>query len=248
MGQNIIVTGIVLSAAPIGENDKRLVILTKELGKISAFAKGARRPTSSLLAPSNPFAFGEFELYRGRNSYTVHKADISNYFMEITKELETAYYGFYFLEICDYYTLENNNEKDTLILLYQSLRALCKKNIDNRLVRRIFELKLLVINGEYPELFQCGICKNDTNINGLSVSHRAVVCDDCQNKVNDYYRIEQSTLYSLQYIILTPANKLFSFAVSPKVLSQIDYILENYMQSYVDKRFNSLKILDSIIH
>lgn len=146
----VIVTGMILQALPMGEYDRRVLVLTKERGKISAFAKGARRQNNKLMARTNPFCFGTFKLYEGRNSYSLVDGEISNYFDGFREDLEGAVYGMYFLEVADYYTRENNDEKDMLSLLYQSLRALLLPSIPNELVRYIFEMKALAVNGEFP--------------------------------------------------------------------------------------------------
>ncbi|MCM1100750.1 MAG: DNA repair protein RecO [Clostridium sp.] len=144
------VTGVVLKQSPIGEYDRRVSILTRERGKISAFARGARKPGSRLAAASNLFAFGTFKLYEGKNSYTVTEAEIANYFEELMTDYVGAYYGMYFLEVADYYTRENNDEREMLKLLYQSLRALCAASLPNPLVKCVFELKAIAVNGEFP--------------------------------------------------------------------------------------------------
>lgn len=144
------ITGMVLKAEPMNDYDRRVVFLTKERGKISAFARGARKPNSKLLAATNPFCFGTFKLYEGRTSYNVMEAEITNYFEGFRKDYDSACYGMYFLEVMDYYTRENSDEKEMLKLLYQSLRALMHEGLSNVLVRYIFEMKAMVINGEFP--------------------------------------------------------------------------------------------------
>ena len=144
-----LVTGIVIKSEPISEYDRRIVLLTKERGKISAFAKYSRKPGNKLMAPTNPFSFGQFKVHSGRSSYQLSEADISNYFEALRYDFEGAYYGMYFLEICDYYGRENNDETGLLKLLYQSLRALTCEALDKKLVKCIFELKAIMINGEF---------------------------------------------------------------------------------------------------
>lgn len=53
----IILTGIVLSTMPVGEYDRRVVILTKEQGKISAFARGGKTPEQSACRCAQPVFF-----------------------------------------------------------------------------------------------------------------------------------------------------------------------------------------------
>ena len=209
---------------PIGDYDKRITLLSKERGKITAFARGARRPNSQLLAATNPFAFGQFELYEGRSTYNLVKAEITNYFRELTMDLEAAYYGFYFLEFADYYAVENENATEMLKLLYQSLRALESDAYLNRLVRCIYELKILTINGEYPNVFSCRKCKNEENV----------------------IRLDESTLYTMQYIITSSIEKLYTFQVSEAVLQTLERILKSYLAIYVDRKFKSLKVLEEI--
>ena len=210
----MILTGMVIKSAPAGEYDRRLVILTCERGKITAFARGARRPGSTLMAASAPFVFGTFALYEGRDAYSLVSVDVQNYFREITEDMEAACYGSYFLEFADYYGRENLEAVETLKLLYQSLRALLKSAIPNRLVRAVFELKLMEINGEYME--------------------------------KPLGRLEDSTIYTWEYVLASPVEKLYTFTLSDEVLKELGKVMERYLDVYVDHRFKSLEILEQL--
>lgn len=243
MNRNVMVTGMVLTAMPIGEYDKRITLLTLERGKITAFARGARRPNSQLLAACNPFSFGQFEVYEGRTSYNVVRAEISSHFTEVTGSLEATYYGFYFLEMADYFAQENGDEREVLKLLYQSLRALPDPRYDKQLVRAIFELKMLVLQGIYPNMFSCQKCGKKEGLQFFSLQRAGILCHDCLEGENSR-SLDGSTIYTMQYIIATEISKLFTFAVTDKVLKELTEVLAAYRNKYVDHNFKSEPFLD----
>ncbi len=215
MQEFIQVTGIILKQTPIGEYDRRICLLTKERGKISAFVKGSRKPGSRLSSATNPFSFGIFKLYEGKSSYNVAEADIQNYFEELRTDYIGAYYGMYFAEIADYYTRENSDDKEMMKLLYQSLRALSVPSLPRELVRFIYEMKSIVINGEFP---------------GVPVDKK----------------LENSTLYTVQYIVNSPIEKLYTFTVSDSVLIELGQLAEHYRRKIMDREFKSLEILKTL--
>ena len=217
--QTYTVTGMVLSAAPVGDYDKLVGLLTRERGKIRAFARGARRPGSALMAAANAFAFGEFQIYEGRTSYTMSQASIQNYFGELMTDFEGACYGQYFLEFADYYTRENADGSDFLKLAYQSLRALLVPSLPRKLVRYIYELKAMTYSGECPQTFEQF---SDWNLN-------------------------PSTEYALQYVVAASVEKLYTFLLTEEVFAEFARVVTWLRKHYVEHRFKSLEILETCL-
>lgn len=245
MSDKVELTGMVISAIPVGEFDKRIVLLTKERGKISGFAKGARRQNSPLLAAAKPFSFGTFECFEGRSSYNIYQAQITNYFEKLSMDFESAYYGMYFLEFADYYTRENNDEREMLKLLYVALRALENPRLDRKLVRYVFELKAMVINGEYPQCFCCVNCGSTDELTGFSHEKHGVVCRTCMYEIHGE-QVRESTIFTMQYVISSSIEKLYTFTVTDEVLSEFGRILERLRRSVIDKNFKTLEIIESL--
>ncbi len=219
MTETVEVNGIVLSSMPVGEADRRLSVLTKELGKISCFARGARRPTSALVSATRPFAFGRFYLYSGRDSYTLNRAEITEYFEPVVMDVTSASYGMYFLELSGRFAQENVDEGALLTLLYYSLRALMNERLDRKLVMRIFEMKALTLEGFAPEFTE-----------GEGFAAR--------------YELSKSAVYALNFIERTDIPKLFTFLVTEEVLSEMGRVSEDLLSRALDRPLKSREFID----
>lgn len=249
MSDLITVQGVVLSAMSVGEYDRRIVLLTRERGKIAAFAKGARRQNSPFMAAANPFVFGEFTLYEGRNSYNLNQVSVSHHFVELAGAQPGIYYGYYFLELADYFGREGTDEKEMMNLLYLTVKALLNPNIDDRLVRCIFELRTMTIQGMMPGLFSCICCGREFAEEEpifFSQDSHGTVCGECLKKgeVLDARRISPAVLYAMQYIARAPMGKLYTFTVNEDTLHELEQHIHTYTALNTDKKFKSLQILE----
>ncbi len=209
--------GMVLMASPAGEYDRRIVLLTKERGKITAFARGARRMGNALSAATVPFAMGTFRLYEGRSAYTCVSAEIRNYFQDLKTDFIGACYGAYFMEFANYYSRENLEAGDTLNLLYVSLLGLEKEEIPNERVRYAFEVRLMVQGGEFPT----DITQDETLL--------------------------PAARHAFYHMITAPLGKLFSFEVTENVMEEIRRKQDRIRNTSVDRDFHSLQVLQSML-
>jgi DNA repair protein RecO (recombination protein O) len=118
--------------------------------------------------------------------------------------------------VIDYYTHENNDERMMFNLLYQSLKALEHPAYDNRLIRYIFEIKALVLNGEYP---------------GMPA------------KSSPWH---QTTIFTIDHIVNNGLDKLYTFSVSDNILAEIAEIAMIFRQRFIDRPFKSLEVLENL--
>lgn len=244
MSDLLTVQGVVLSSMPVGEYDRRIVLLTRERGKISAFAKGARRLNSPFMAVTAPFVFGTFSLYEGKTSYNLNHVTIQHQFTELSMVQPGVYYGYYFLELADYFGREGTDEKEMMNLLYVTVKAILNPEIDDRLIRCIFELRTMTEQGIAPQLMECVGCGEESRADSwISVDAHGVLCESCRKQAHDVRRISEAALYAMQYIVSVPLGKLYTFRVTEEVLRELEGYIHLYTSKNTDRRFKTLDIL-----
>lgn len=243
MKDTVTVNGIILSSMPVGEADRRISLLTKELGKISCFARGARRPTSKLVGETRPFAFGVFELYPGKDSYTLGSAEIREYFETVVSDLLRSAYGSCFLELAGRISHENTDGGPVLTLLYYALKALTKGRPDPSLVKIILEAKSLQYEGVMPSFARCAKCKKPMENASFRPALMQAVCRECGPE-EALYPLSKSALFALRFIEQTEPGKLFTFSVTPEVEREMAGVTDLLLSHELGRPLSSLSLLE----
>ncbi len=246
MNDEIVLNGIVLYTTLVGDYDKRLVILTKERGKITAFANNARRPKSILRAASQSFVMGKFTVMAGREAYNLIRVEVTDYFSDIAMDMEKMCYASYFSELMSYYTREGEFCTDNLNLLYFTLKALIKGDMPDRLIKSIYEIRLMNIEGQGIHCFSCVKCRKNHELVYFDAFSGGLLCGECGKRYRITKKVGNTLVYALQFIESTPVNRLFSFRLEPETEEELFRISDRFRCEYIDKNFKSLEILNTL--
>ena len=123
-------------------------------------------------------------------------------------------------------------------LVYQTLRALNVPSLSPKLVRVIYELKTLVYFGVYPNVFACTSCGSREQLWCFDEKSNGVMCRECQPGPVKY-PLDEAALYTMQYIVTAPVEKLYTFTVTEEVLGQVTKLIQYYMRQYVEKELKT---------
>jgi DNA repair protein RecO (recombination protein O) len=241
--------GIVIKEVNLGEADKIITIFSRRNGKMTAVARGARRPKSRIVAGTQLLCYSDFVLFKGKQMYTVNSSEVLEPFYEIRNNLTNLTYSAHIIDIVFDIIQEDQPATKVLQLFLNTLHMLAKTDKSPELITRIFEIRTLSIIGYAPFVRGCMVCGGgDLNSIAFSFKKCGFICDHgaCITQDSFAKSILPGTAKALYYIVNARMDELFSFNVSPDVLEQLRTISRRYLRERLEKDYTKLDFLKDL--
>lgn len=235
-------SGIVISESNMGDYDKMVTLLTPNFGKISCSARGARRTKSLLLAGTQFLCFGEYQLFKGGDTYKINSCETIEMFYNLRTDLDKLTYSSYITKIILDVTTENQNSYNTLKLFLNTLYTISETDKDLNLIVSVFKFRLLKILGFTPNINECIFCKTKDNLSYFSIINNGFICDSCINKDLGAIKISEATKNAIKYIMLADSKKIFSFSISEEGKKELEIISSLYLNNKLEKEYKLEKL------
>ncbi|MCL2099950.1 MAG: DNA repair protein RecO [Oscillospiraceae bacterium] len=241
------IKGLVIKTQNINENDKYITVLCEKYGKISFKAAGVRSFKNKNLTSAQPFAYSEFTIFRGQNFTRMNEAQVIENFYDLRLDVASLALASYFSEIAGIICVsESYDDGGVLRLLLNSLHFLSKNKLPRKVIKAVFELRVLTLSGFMPNLESCECCSLD-NFEEVffDVFGGNLICMDCVDKLKSYsklIRVSRDILNALKFVTSAPDEKLFAFVLHDKnTESEFGNICEKYLLAQIDINIDSLR-------
>lgn len=250
---NFVTDAINLKSYNLSENDKIILMYSKEKGLIKGVAKGCKKPKSKLGARMDCLIANTLMFYKGKNLDTICEAQAINTFNNTRQDLDKLFNSVYISEIVGNFGVENDpGAKEIYNLLYKALEKICnakdKKEILISVIK--FQLKFMQISGFGLELDTCLCCRDQIlNENMFFSSARGgVICEKCTKQnpsgAKMHYKLRDFLTAMLQFDFNYESN--YDKNATEKICNVCFELLRDYIQLHCSKKFKTTKIMQEV--
>lgn len=134
--------GVVIKHSNFAEADRLLVIYTRDFGKVTCIAKGARRPRSRKAGHIELGNWCRVFIAKGKNLDILTEVEIKKAFGQVDFTENKANQIYHLLELVDSLTANNQKNEKVFNLLVNFLSKISEEE-DFNLVSAVFKTKLL---------------------------------------------------------------------------------------------------------
>ncbi len=263
------IKGVVLRETAIGDYDKMMTVLTADRGKLSVFARGAKRLKSPLFAATQLFSYSEMTIYRSTNHYYLRTADLIENFYQMRDYLEGSALAGYIADIAADISVENQDETELLRLVLNCFYAISFRKKPTLQIKGVFELRASAAAGFMPNLVACAGCGNSNlDIYYFDVTDGIFRCEECyrtdaliaeklarrQSEPDAIYQTGQiisllspSVFAAMRFSIYSPSQRIFSFELKDKqTLLDFSKVAENYLICHLEKKYATLDFYHAV--
>ena len=236
-----------MNEALMGEQDKRLVILCVDKGRISAIAKGAKKPGGKLASQAQLFYYCDFMLEQSKGFWMVREASIIESFYGLRKDIEALAWASWMAETAQVLTVEGEECNDLLKLLIRGLKMVTEPQLSAKMTAVTFVLRALAENGLQPEVDRCVQCGASLGIEpSLSAMAGGALCPECTKRFIDSIRMNAGGMYTLRHILSVPPETVYKFNATEEIQESLFQFATRFLHNYVQKDMASLEFLKNL--
>ncbi|MHB9037392.1 MAG: DNA repair protein RecO [Armatimonadota bacterium] len=240
-------SAIVLRRIDLGEKDRILTIYAREQGKLSAVAKGARRPGSKLGGVSEPFTYARMFLSSGRDLDVLTQAEIRESFPNVKQSMAGIAYAVYLMELVNSFVDQrqpNPELFDTLLSAMYVLESGAKPEI----TVRYFELQLLTLLGYEPHFEACLRCGKKIKREKVAFSPAlgGIVCPVCGVPPNDAIWVPGAIVSYVRALKAAEPQKLKDMKFPKGALRDLALTLRWHIRYRLEHELKSVDFIDAV--
>jgi DNA repair protein RecO (recombination protein O) len=237
----------VLRRINIGETDRVVTLYTREKGKLSGVAKGARKALSKLSGATELFTYGRYFLGAGRDLDVLTQAEIKESFPGLRRDLKRIAHATYMVEMINALVEEREPNYDLFDTLLSAL-YLIEAEIDPEIVARYFELQTMSILGYRPELDRCIRCAAEPNDEELAFSPSlgGRVCGGCGPLPDDTIYLSPEAADALKTLLASEPTALRDMRLSDEVKEVLYQAMRWYVRYRLDRELKSVEFIQAL--